>query len=704
MLFSASTGTVHYVTIQSDDTIRWRNSTLDYETTPVFRDSSAWYHLVFKWDTTNGTAADRAIIYVNGEQVTAYDIKTNASSSENSAWNNNEIQNIGRYAATGTFNYDGYLADTYSIDGTALDPTSFGEFKNGVWIPKRYTGSYGTNGFHLEYDGNANDSSGTGNNWTATNIVAGDYMLDSPTNNYATLNPLAPSGGTFSNGNLSWSSATTDGRFALSTISPSTDGKWYCEVNIGSKASTYWTVGLFAYPATALPRILYRSDGEIYLDGSNVATVSSFTQNDVIGMAYDGSTRSLTLYKNNTSLGSWTASSTTINYFFGCASDSSGSSANYTLNFGQSGFTYTPPAGFRALSTANLPEPSISPLYGASPQDHFNTVLYTGDGTTSHAITNVGFQPDLVWVKGRNEAYYHRLTSIGLTQPNYLATNAADAESSGNNTISSLDSNGFTVDATGTGGTNESAINYVAWNWKASNATAVSNTEGTITSQVSANTTAGFSIVTYTGNVTAGATVGHGLGAIPKMIIVKSRDNATPWVVYHSGNTSAPETEYLRLNETSATADFTTWNDTAPTSSVFSLGTTTWVNATSSMLAYCFADVEGYSKFGSYTGNGSATEGPFVYTGFRPAWVMYKCSSASGDGWSIWDVDRDPINGMDRELIASSSSAEGTATDYIDFVSNGFKIRASGGSINLSGGTFIYMAFAENPFKYANAR
>jgi hypothetical protein len=331
---------------------------------------------------------------------------------------------------SGDYKFVGYLADTYFVDGTALDPTSFGEFKNGVWIPKRYTGSYGTNGFHLEYDGNANDSSGTGNNWTATNIVAGDYMLDSPTNNYATLNPLAPSGGTFSNGNLSWSSATTDGRFALSTISPSTDGKWYCEVNIGSKASTYWTVGLFAYPATALPRILYRSDGPIYLDGSEVATVSSFTQNDVIGMAYDGSTRSLTLYKNNTSLGSWTASSTTINYFFGCASDSSGSSANYTLNFGQSGFTYTPPAGFLALSTANLPEPSISPLYGASPQDHFNTVLYTGNGAALQALLVLDSSL-IFWVKSQ-ETYRHQLGSIMMVREaglNYLVKCNDDEES-----------------------------------------------------------------------------------------------------------------------------------------------------------------------------------------------------------------------------------------------------------------------------------
>jgi hypothetical protein len=247
-------------------------------------------------------------MYVNGVQVTAFGTATYPSLNQELQYND-AILHATRHPS-GDYKFVGYLADTYLVDGTALDPTSFGEFKNGVWIPKRYTGSYGTNGFHLEYDGNPNDSSGTGNNWTATNIVAGDYMLDSPTNNYATWNPLAPSGGTFSNGNLSWASATTDGRFALSTISPSTDGKWYCEVNIGSKASTYWTVGLFAYPATALPRILYRSDGVIYLDGSEVATVSSFTQNDVIGMAYDGSTRSLTLYKNNTSLGSWTASST----------------------------------------------------------------------------------------------------------------------------------------------------------------------------------------------------------------------------------------------------------------------------------------------------------------------------------------------------------------------------------------------------------
>jgi hypothetical protein len=559
---------------------------------------------------------------------------------------------------------------------------------------------------------NANDSSGTGNNWTATNIVAGDYMLDSPTNNYATLNPLAPSGGTFSNGNLSWASATTDGRFALSTISPSTDGKWYCEVNIGSKASTYWTVGLFSYPATALPRILYRSDGPIYLDGSEVATVSSFTQNDVIGMAYDGSTRSLTLYKNNTSLGSWTASSTTINYFFGCASDSSGSSANYTLNFGQSGFTYTPPAGFLALSTANLPEPSISPADDASPQDHFNTVLWTGTNTNAgNSVTSVGFKPDLVWAKIRSQAYspllYDSIRGTGATAE--LKSDGTEAEggssSSERGFLNSFDTNGFSS-VIGSAGDNlyfnQASETYVAWNWKASNATAVSNTEGTITSQVSANTTAGFSIVSYTGTFVA-ATVGHGLSSAPELIIVKNRSITSNWWV--GSDALGGWDKYLGLNLTNAVGTATSiWDGTAPTSTVFSVADDGGSNGSgNSIIAYCFNSVEGYSKFGSYTGNGSA-DGPFVYTGFRPAWVMVKGSSLISE-WYVWDAIRNTYNVTNLTLNPNQSVAEYSGGSLLlDLTANGFKLRDAVGSWNLSGNTYIYMAFASNPFKYANAR
>jgi hypothetical protein len=316
----------------------------------------------------------------------------------------------------------------------------------------------------------------------------------------------------------------------------------------------------------------------------------------------------------------------------------------------------------------------------------------------------------LVWVKGRSETYYHRLTSIGLTQPNYLATNATDAESSGNNTISSLDSNGFTVDATGTGGTNESAINYVAWNWKASNATAVSNTEGTITSQVSANTTAGFSIVSYTGTNTSSQSVGHGLGVVPAMVITKRRNGTNDWFVKHQ---SLASNINLILNTTSATYNTTVGGGGGiadlSSSTVFSFVTgssdTSNSNPAGTMIAYCFSEVEGYSKFGSYTGNGSATEGPFVYTGFRPAWVMVKRTDSTGN-WHIKDTERDPYNFMERYLNANDSAAEGSGVSslYVDYLSNGFKLRGTSTTINPSGGTLIYMAFAENPFKYANAR
>ena len=718
MLFSASTGTVHYVTIQSDDTIRWRNSTLDYETTPVFRDSSAWYHLVFKWDTTNGTAADRAIIYVNGEQVTAYDIKTNASSSENSAWNNNEIQNIGRYAATGTFNYDGYLADTYSIDGTALDPTSFGEFKNGVWIPKAYTGSYGTNGFHLEYDGNTNDSSGTGNNWTATNIVAGDYMLDSPTDNFCTLNPLVRRRDetdipTYSEGNLKAVHPDAGGNatYGVGTISVSS-GKWYFECYQVDEATNI-LVGIAdrQYDEAVNSLIGYFSDdGGLYRYGTLVTTGDTFTTGDTIGIAFDLDASTMTCYKNGVSQG--TISGTWSNTHSPTPFIQANTSNSYVMNFGQSGFTYTPPDGFLALCTANLPEPSISPLYGASPQDHFNTVLYTGNDV-SNAVTGVGFQPDFVWMKNRASTYYHGLYDVvrgtGTSKSLYSNTTEAEGTNSTNQNLVSFDSDGFTLGLTSsTNVINTNGEAHVAWNWKASNATAVSNTEGTITSQVSANPTAGFSIVSYTGNGTNGATIGHGLGATPTMIITKKRNSALGWYVWHQQLSGANYGVALNTTDAEGTFSYGTWGTKNSTIITATQGTNglTNVNASSdTYVAYCFADVEGYSKFGSYTGNGSS-DGPFAYTGFRPAFVMIKRTDSTG-AWQMYDTSRASTNVMTTTLAADLSSAESAFTGGydIDFVSNGFKPRTGpSNAINTSSGTYIYMAFAENPFKYANAR
>jgi hypothetical protein len=545
------------------------------------------------------------------------------------------------------------------------------------------------------------------------------------------LNPLfKPFGNppTFSEGNLKIAPNASAYQNTFSTIGASS-GKWYAELLCGGTPNSanyfgvssaeevnYLAVNSNVIGGTSTGYSIMAQTGDKRTAGAETSYGTGFVNNDIMQFALDLDNSKVYFGKNGTWFASGDPVAGTNAAFTGLSGTFfiggvlyNGGFTSVTANFGQSGFTYTPPTDFLALSTANLPEPSISPLYGASPQDHFNTVTYTGDGTTSHAITNVGFQPDLVWVKGRDETYYHRLTSIGLTQPNYLATNATDAESSGNNTISSLDSNGFTVDATGTGGTNESAINYVAWNWKASNATAVSNTEGTITSQVSANTTAGFSIVTYTGNGSSSATVGHGLGVVPAMVITKGRSGVTEWMVKHQ---SLPTGQNLILNQTLAASSSLAFsqgviaNLTSSTTFGFTSGSSGVDNANQSgitFVAYCFHDVEGYSQFGSYTGNGSATEGPFVYTGFRPAFVIAKRTD-SANSWTIQDNKRDLDNPVEKYLLADDSGAEGTSGLDFDFLSNGFKLRTTSAAVNASSGAYIYMAFAENPFKYSVAR
>ena len=353
------------------------------------------------------------------------------------------------------------------------------------------------------------------------------------------------------------------------------------------------------------------------------------------------------------------------------------------------------------LSTANLPEPTISPADDASPEDYFNTVLYTGTGSTQ-SITGVGHQPDTVWIKSRSAAYNHMLFDVLRGPETRLHPNLTAADStSATEFLDSFDADGFTING-GNQNLNNSGTTYVAWNWKA-NGSGVSNTDGSITSTVSANTTSGFSIVGWTVGSTDNQTVGHGLDQAPDLIITKNRDTAYGWATYHS---SLGATKYLDLSETASSyTNIIAWNNTEPTSTVFTVGDASWYGASSdNMIAYCFHSVEGFSKFGSYTGNGSS-DGPFVYTGFRPAFVLIKLTSASGSEWVIFDDARNTYNLSNLHLYPNSSSSEQTAaTNVVDMVSNGFKLRGSGAMVNSSGASYIYACFAENPFKYSNAR
>ena len=337
--------------------------------------------------------------------------------------------------------------------------------------------------------------------------------------------------------------------------------------------------------------------------------------------------------------------------------------------------------------------------------------LYTGNGYPTYgtqSITNtvntVSFQPDLVWIKGRNSVSNHSLTDSVRGTSSQLFSDLAYVQGTETDQTTAFNSNGFSVGQNwaGIGSVNVNTTTFVGWQWKAGG-TAVSNTAGTITSSVSANTTAGFSVVTYTGTG-ANATVGHGLGVAPGMVIIKSRSVATNWIVYHS---SVAATAHLVLNLNDAAYTDVAFNNTAPTSSVFSIGPTGYSvnNSAATYVAYCWAPVAGYSAFGSYTGNGSA-DGPFVYTGFRPRWILLKNTSVgtAGYDWELVDTSRSTYNVVNAELVANLSNIESSSWNAVDILSNGFKLRDLGAAQNGSGNTMIYAAFAENPLKYANAR
>jgi hypothetical protein len=372
--------------------------------------------------------------------------------------------------------------------------------------------------------------------------------------------------------------------------------------------------------------------------------------------------------------------------------------SNLAFNFGQRPFTYTPPTGFKALNTQNLPTPAIS--NGAN---YMAATTYTGTGATqtiSNAVNGVSFQPDLVWAKSRNAVESNRLIDSVRGATLVLYSNLTNAETTEATGLTAFGSSGFTL---GSGAPNTSAVTYVGWQWNAGGST-VTNTNGSISAQVRANATAGFSVVTYTGTG-ANATVGHGLGVAPKMVIVKGRNGGTTnWPTYHI---SVGNTGTLFLNATNAiTTSSTQWNNTSPTSSVFSIGNSGDTNAnTTAYVAYCFAEVAGYSKFGSYTGNGSA-DGPFVYLGFRPRWLMWKNASLGTENWGIIDTSRPNYNFNGNWLLfPNSSAAEATAASIrFDLLSNGFKVLNTNGDNNFNGSTIIYAAFAENPFKNSLAR
>ncbi len=681
---------------------------LNLVTTQVFRDPSAWFHLVLSVDTTQATSADRAKLYINGTQVTSFSTSSYPTQNYDTYVNTTQVHSIGRMRSVSGRYYDGYLTEINFIDGQALTPSSFGETDvlTGVWKPKKYTGTYGTNGFFLNFSDNSSntattigkDYSGNGNNWTPNNIsvtsgATYDSMLDVPTlwadggdgrGNYAVLNPLSgpavPS--TITNGNLT--ATTASSAFGLTSASMAMpSGKWYCEVKFSSlaigaligirnsaEAPTSYvggTSGSYGY---------YSTNGNKYNAGTAGSYGSSYTTSHTIGIAFDADAGSLTFYRDNVSQGVAYSSIPAADWVFAFSDEGTGSVA-FDVNFGQRPFAYTPPTGFRALNTQNLPEPTI--LKG---NQYFDVVTYTGNAVQDRSVTGFGFDLDLAWIKSRSNAGSHVLVNRVVGGDKQLFSNLTDAEQTNIDVTNGFTTGGIVLgdNVSGTGSTNQNAYTYAFGGWK----------EGA---------TPGFDIVTYTGTGSA-RTVAHSLGVAPKMLIVKRRDAANSWAVWH---TSIAANQYLLLDTTGATGtDANIWNNTLPTSSVFSVGVTSNItNANGgTYVAYLFAEVAGFSKFGSYTGNGS-TDGPFIFTGFRPAFVM--CKRTDGvSNWNMADNRRPAYNAADEMLLANSSSS--ALTSYpVDLLSNGFKLRTTEGGYNASG-SYIYAAFAEFPFRTSLAR
>lgn len=387
-----------------------------------------------------------------------------------------------------------------------------------------------------------------------------------------------------------------------------------------------------------------------------------------------------------------TATLTSSNTYFplGTVYNNSGSYLYY--NFGQRPFAYTPPTGFLKLNTFNLPDSTIE-----KGSDYFNTVLYSGNSSTQSV--SVGFQPDLVWAKDRTNVVHHTWTDAVRGAPLDLFSSSTSLESNDTNGLTAFNADGYSLGSSTNH--NVSGHTYVGWNWKA-NGSGVSNTDGSVTATVSANTTAGFSIVGFTApSGTGNFSAGHGLGVTPAMVIVKTRDSSVaPWYTWHNTFSNLTD-DYIRLNATSAKQTQSSGWGAGMTSSVIGLRAGYTTVGTEDHIAYCFAEVEGYSSIGSYTGNGSA-DGAFIYTGFRPAFVIIKGATIAVD-WYMYDSERNTYNETNLFLRANLANAELTGTP-IDLTSNGFKIRSTSSAVGTSGQTYIYMAFAENPFKNANAR
>lgn len=696
----------------SDTFTTWRT------TTAIFRDFHAWYHFVFVVDTTVPTVK----IYVNGVEITAFSTSNDPSADQLTDVNDTDAHYLSSYI--GALNYfDGYLAETHLIDGAARVATDFGEFdENGVWVPIEYSGAYGTNGFHFNYavapgtgNGAGTDVSGTGSHYTDSGVAANDQMLDTPvdntdnnTGNYCTWGVDTGNCGyhtqraVLSNGNLDCKdTANSGGKFASGTIAAR---KFYCELtllshdpavssqlNYGFAAEWHYYDASWGYIVALYGQLA--QDGRHWdsgISGSGYQTVTAsdpaWEVDDVMAIAFDADAGEVSYFKNGSALGS------TITLSGGAWPTGvlatptirvNGTDSSWSLNCGQKGFAHTPPAGFGKLCTTDLPAPTIP-----DPSAHFQTTLYTGNGTVigsgGKVVNQSGtstFEPDLVWIKNRDELDQNILTDSVRGATKYLSSDDTDIEVTAAETLSTFDSDGFTVGNDVQVNTNTE--DYLAWQWL----------EGA---------TPGFDVVTYSGTGSE-LTVSHSLGQNPDYIMIKNRDATDSWRIAHEYLTSMAN-NYLNMDLFNASQTDTGWLTVGSSSIILQAASDEYNASGEDYVAYLWASVPGFSKFGYYIGNGLTTgSGPFVYTGFKPAYVMVKNIEAAS-GWLVWDQVQSPSttgSPYTSYLVPSHTAVEGlSVAAKVDFFSNGFVMRneATSGTSNPSSERVVYVAFAAHPF------